>query len=78
MLCENCGKRPATVHYTQIINGLKTEMHLCEVCAKQKGAIEFDTPFSVTNFLAGILEPAFGTQVINLLLRCKLHAKVVG
>lgn len=75
MLCENCGKRVATVHYTQIINGVKTEMHLCEVCAKQKGGIEFDTPFSVTNFLAGILEPTLGFPSIKpapeLQITCK-------
>ncbi|WPX07977.1 UvrB/UvrC motif-containing protein [Anaerocellum danielii] len=78
MLCENCGKRPATVHYTQIINGVKTEMHLCEVCAKQKGNLEFDAPFSVTNFLAGILEPAFGTQVLKPSFEIALTCKGCG
>ena len=30
MLCENCGKHEANVKYTQIINGVKKEMLLCE------------------------------------------------
>src|SRR5437762_1833702 len=37
MLCSECGKRPATLHYTKIINGQKIESHLCEVCAQEKG-----------------------------------------
>lgn len=65
MLCENCNKNPATVHYTQIINGVKTEMHLCEACAKLKGGFEFDTPFSVANFLSGILEPQIGFKQLK-------------
>ncbi|TZE82685.1 UvrB/UvrC motif-containing protein [Calorimonas adulescens] len=38
MLCERCGKNPATVHYTQIVNGVKSEAHLCSECAKEVGA----------------------------------------
>ncbi|WP_124726368.1 UvrB/UvrC motif-containing protein [Staphylospora marina] len=37
MLCPECGKRPATLHYTKIVNGIKTELHLCEFCAQEKG-----------------------------------------
>lgn len=33
MLCDKCGKRPATVHYQQVINGQATEQHLCGQCA---------------------------------------------
>ncbi|MEZ0536195.1 UvrB/UvrC motif-containing protein [Caldicellulosiruptoraceae bacterium PP1] len=66
MLCENCNKNPATVHYTSIINGVKTEMHLCEVCAKAKGGLEFDTPFSIANFLSGFFEPTLGYKTEKL------------
>ncbi|MFV9511695.1 UvrB/UvrC motif-containing protein [Tepidibacillus sp. LV47] len=61
MLCENCHQRPATLHYTKIINGKKTEYHLCEQCAKEKGEIfpydfPYDTPeFSFNNLLSGLL-----------------------
>jgi protein arginine kinase activator len=37
MNCEECGKRPATLHLTKIVNGEKTEYHICEHCAKDKG-----------------------------------------
>jgi len=37
MKCQNCGKRDATVHLTEIRNKQKIEMHLCEQCAQEKG-----------------------------------------
>lgn len=58
MLCQNCQQRPATVHLTKIINFEKTELHLCEICAKAAGnelGIMFGTNFSFQNFIAGLL-----------------------
>ena len=42
MLCENCGKRPASYHFTSNINGKVTEKHLCMQCAaaEKYGAAE--------------------------------------
>ncbi len=31
-----CGKHVATIHVTEIIDGEKRELHLCEECAKKK------------------------------------------
>ena len=59
MLCQNCGERPATVHLTKIMNHEKTELHLCEVCAKNVGnelGIVFEPSFNFQNFIAGLLE----------------------
>lgn len=33
MLCNRCQKRDAKILYTEIINGVKKEQHLCEECA---------------------------------------------
>ena len=33
MLCEKCKQREATTLIRQSINGVQSEMHLCEVCA---------------------------------------------
>lgn len=41
MLCQACGKNSASVHVTQIINGEKKEVYLCEACALEKGEIDF-------------------------------------
>ena len=37
MLCQNCQKKAATVHLTEIVNNAKREIHLCEACAQAKG-----------------------------------------
>jgi len=37
MQCENCGERAAAIHLTQIVNNSVTTLHLCEVCAEEKG-----------------------------------------
>lgn len=53
MLCQNCGENEANVKYTQIINGVKKQMVLCDKCAKSLGVedIHFNMPISFSNFL---------------------------
>ena len=72
MLCEECHMRPATVHITKIVNNEKTEMHLCEECAKEKhlslsssiGGFGFeDTGFSVAKLLSSFFEPSSKTPI---------------
>lgn len=36
MLCDNCKQNEATVHMTRVVNGKKTERHLCNVCAAKQ------------------------------------------
>lgn len=55
MICQECGLRPATIHLTKIVNGKKTEMHLCEECAREKGEMLFIPPLAFGNFLAGLI-----------------------
>ncbi len=59
MKCENCEKRDATVHLTEIKKGVKQEMHLCEPCASEKG-LPGKAPFSISDLLAGITSAAQG------------------
>jgi protein arginine kinase activator len=33
--CQSCNK-PATVHLTDIVNGKKKEIHLCQECAEKQ------------------------------------------
>jgi protein arginine kinase activator len=53
MKCQNCHKRDATVHLTEIKGGSKHEMHLCESCAAAKG-LPGKAHFSIQDLLAGI------------------------
>ena len=60
MLCENCGKREATVRYSENINGRKREMNLCEECSEKLGItqkMDFSIPsLDFSNFFGSILE----------------------
>lgn len=55
MLCEICGKHEATVHLTEIINEKMAKLHLCEECAKKKGA-EMEEHFGLSDLLAGLAD----------------------
>jgi protein arginine kinase activator len=59
LLCEKCKQRPATVHFTQIINNEKLEQHLCEECSQEYSNISFnftgDQGLSINKFLANLL-----------------------
>lgn len=48
MLCEKCGKRNASVTYTQIINGKKSSLNICSQCAA--GESLFDNFGSLLSF----------------------------
>jgi protein arginine kinase activator len=37
MQCQSCQKNEATVHLTEITDGVRTELHLCEQCAQEEG-----------------------------------------
>ena len=79
MLCSNCGKNEANVHYTHIINGEKTEYNLCDECAKKLGIdeMDFSMPISFSNFLGDFFEedsllPSFSGNMITKCPKCGL------
>jgi len=61
MMCEECGKAPAVVHFEQVQNGRKVVMNLCRECAEKKGVLNFlfQPAFSINNLLSALL----GSQV---------------
>lgn len=63
MLCQNCKKRQATIHLTEIVNDQKTVVHLCEPCAEKQGVIK--QQMSIADFLSGLAQagaPAGGAE----------------
>lgn len=54
MQCQICNKRAATIHLTEITDGLRTEMHLCEQCAAEQG-IAAKSHISINELLSGLL-----------------------
>nr|WP_275899704.1 UvrB/UvrC motif-containing protein [Bacillus piscicola] len=55
-MCEECQKRPASIHLTKIVNGQKTQINLCEECAREKGeTIPNWSNYSIQDLLSGLL-----------------------
>jgi protein arginine kinase activator len=55
MQCQICNKRTATIHLTEITEGVRSEMHVCEHCAAEQGiAAQGQVSINelLTNFLA--------------------------
>ncbi|MFD1363498.1 UvrB/UvrC motif-containing protein [Lentibacillus salinarum] len=60
MECQECHKRPATLHFTQVINGDKTEVYVCEACAKEKGYMSYpEEGYSLHHLLSGLFNSTF-------------------
>ncbi len=62
MLCQKCQERPATVFFTQTINNETTQMHLCEICAKEQSPMygglniaQFNPLAALTNILNSVI-----------------------
>jgi len=57
ILCQ-CGKNFATIHITEIVDGEKQEIHLCEECAKEKKLLfhAASSVFDLSDVLSGIIE----------------------
>ena len=69
MICDICGKNPATIHLTEIINGQVKEVHMCAACAKQKES-EGQMHFDVSDFLYNLINTA-GVKKRTKRLVCK-------
>ena len=54
MQCQVCQKKEATIHLTEITDGVRTEMHLCEHCAQEEG-IAVKSQLSINELLSGLL-----------------------
>jgi len=66
MKCENCGNNEANVKYTQIINGEKKQMFLCEECSQKLGIndIHFNMPINFTSFLTDFFDDMNGISLM--------------
>lgn len=55
MLCQDCKKKTAVVHMTEITNNKKVEFHLCYDCAHKKDGLSLFAPYSINEILAAFL-----------------------
>ncbi len=57
MLCQVCKIREVNVHLKEIIGGDVRELHLCDICAKEKGLGEpFLPSFSLPELMLGLTD----------------------
>ena len=74
MLCQDCKKREASVHLTQIVNNEKIAMSLCKECAAKRG---FHSPlenmaFPLSDILQGIIKQQFPQKTEDIPeIKCK-------
>lgn len=54
MQCEICKTRTATVHLTEIVDGQRTESHLCQSCAQKEG-ITTKSQLSLNELLSSLI-----------------------
>lgn len=69
MMCDKCGKNPATTHVKTVVNGVVKETNLCPHCAAKEGYGSFGK-MSLANMLASMFGDS--TQNVNITKeRCK-------
>ena len=54
MQCELCKIKAATVHLTEIVDGQRTESHLCQACAQKEG-ISIKSQLSLNELLSSLI-----------------------
>jgi protein arginine kinase activator len=63
-LCDLCGERASDIRFTEIKDDVKTEMNLCEQCARARGlgfgAAPGKIEYGVGELVAGMLDEAAG------------------
>ena len=64
MLCQDCKKREAQVHLTQIINNEKTSLNLCKQRAAARGFHSplDEMPFPLAEILTGLASTTPGMR----------------
>ncbi len=74
MLCQDCDKREAQVHLTQVINNEKMSLSLCKECAAARGFHSplDNMPFPLADILSGLAAdlPAAGSSAPAEELTC--------
>lgn len=72
MRCQNCGKREAVVDYTQVIDGSKLHLHLCDKCASEM-KIGMDFMFDMDDVFSTFFNEISNVQALSEVevLKCK-------
>lgn len=69
MKCQNCGENEASFRYTEIINGVKKEIALCDECRKKLGmqGLDFNIPINFSSFFGDFLNEYDNSELFPML-----------
>lgn len=70
MLCQKCGKNPATAHVKRTVNGKTSEMHLCAACAAEQGFGKMFGGFNLGDFWGSLFAEPTAPAVTDT-VRCE-------
>lgn len=73
MKCQNCGENEANFRYTEIINGVKKEIALCDECKQKLGiqGLDFNIPINFSSFLGDFLNEYDDSSLFPMLTKPK-------
>lgn len=73
MKCQNCGKNEANFRYTEIVNGVKKEIALCDECREKLGiqGLDFNIPINFSSFLGDFLNEYDDSEFFPMLTKPK-------
>ena len=73
MKCQNCGENEANFRYTEIINGVKKEIALCDECRKKLGiqGLDFNIPINFSSFFGDFLNEYDDSTLFPMLTKPK-------
>ena len=73
MKCQNCGENEANFRYTEIINGVKKEIALCDECRQKLGlqGLDFNIPIDFSSFFGDFLNEYDESSVFPMLAKPK-------
>ena len=55
MICQNCHKNVATIHYSEVVNGNSVDLYLCQDCANLNGKLGIGPSFGLDDILASLM-----------------------
>ena len=64
MMCDKCGKNPATTHIKTVVNGVQHQSNLCAYCAAKEGYHNFGQ-LSLTNLLTSMFSDSMTTEQVT-------------
>ncbi len=64
-VCQHCGENPATIHFTDIKDDARVELHVCEECAAAQGITNDSGPPSggLTGMVASVARAAAASSL---------------